>query len=776
MLKKFFKLSLLLVAVVLLTSACTLAIPKKVEPIRKTNLASNTKLIVPMVSKEKTIYTNKLEKFKDYSGLVQFLSKLNPNNNFISSNYSALLATKADSNNVINNYIGLSPAAQLIANKYKPNIIELSGDYIYVLAHNELSIIKIAPANKSVIVSKITFKSRPQAMLLFGDSLAVYGLDNQLVNQTLYQTFRRKNVYTFLKVFNISDPTNPRLTRDLDFEGSYLSARLLGDQLYFITAAPGIYLTGESPIPRVIDNGQVLAARCDGATKCFVPKVYYFDIPYNSYHFVSVNVINLKNSAVALTGQVYLVSPQQYFYLSPNGLDIIYSPLPNYYNLEQEVKETLFYPKLSPSQKSKINIIRTTSKLILNKYEKKTKIAEIINNYLALLGSKEQKIWQTTITSSTKQKLITARKSLNRTFIYKWGIKDNQLTYQAFGQIWGNILDPSALDQDGDYLRIVTTSSPAALNLSNTGGKHYTSVYILGPNLKIIGRLQNLMTIEKISAIRFLGDRLYLITPKSTDPLFVINLNNPVKPVVLGAIQIPGLVNYLQPLNSNGTKFIVLSGNGKVSYNNGSTAQGLTWSLFDFSNLAKPQELSSYLISNLSGSSMALQDHNTFFYSADDNLLSLPVTLRDKGRLSFTGALVFKITNNQISLQGRVDHSQGAYFSPADYWNGFNYYNDTVLRSLVASNELVTFSNKFLKINSLPSLKVIASQELTTAGDDYIIRPIKIGTTASSSASSSSRFSTTTLGNISASTSSSTIKSSPPISSTTTYQTNSSKP
>ena len=43
----------------------------------------------------------------------------------------------------------------------------------------------------------------------------------------------------------------------------------------------------------------------------------------------------------------------------------------------------------------------------------------------------------------------------------------------------------------------------------------------------------------------------YVVTYKTVDPLFVIDLSNPTAPVVLGELKIPGYSSYLHPIGEN---------------------------------------------------------------------------------------------------------------------------------------------------------------------------------------------------------------------------------
>ncbi|MFA6994976.1 MAG: beta-propeller domain-containing protein [Patescibacteria group bacterium] len=711
--KKFFKLSLILTITAVFVSGCTFPWQKKpLSPIiNQAPIGANA-----ATSTTGTVYTNQLKKFNNYQELSQFLSDNNSDN----GNSYRLIAGSADiTDSVPNNYLGQAPIADTLTGYDQADIIKSDGKYIYALARNELSIIKITTASEAEVVSKITFKSRPQAMLLSGNFLAVYGTDTA---QSFSQTSKNQSPYTFLKVFDISDQASPKQMRDLSFEGSYVDARLINNYVYFLINTSSNYLTGDQIIPRVLDNGQVLATSCGGEAKCLAPEIYYFDIPYNAYSLTSVIAINLKDNAAALSGQIYIVDNEHSFYLTPNNLNIIYTPVINIDAFKRAAKRELVYPKLVAADQEQINKIETASDFILNNNEKEIKVSGIIDRFLFSLKTDDQSAWRAAISSSTDQKLNLASSVIDRTYIYKMAIKDNQLTYRAFGQVNGTILNDSSLDENGDYLRLVTTNKQQPPDLNATSTDYYNNIYVLGPDLQIVGSLENLTTASEIYNTRFLGNRLYLTTLKSDDPLFAISLNDPTKPTVLGALKVPGISNYLQPLDSNGNKFAVFSRSGEINYSDGTKTTGFTGSLFDFTDLSKPQELASYLIGDSSTDSIASSDHQALFYSPDKSLLSLPVALQNsKGKVDFSGALVFGFNNNEFNLRGRIDHSAGGYFDQTDNWSGFNYYDNTVKRSLVVGDNLVTFSNKFLDINNLSDLKSVASIKLTTAGDNDVV-------------------------------------------------------
>ncbi|MFA5130967.1 MAG: beta-propeller domain-containing protein [Patescibacteria group bacterium] len=736
--KKIFKLSLLLVVLAVLVSACTLPWKKAALPVNSDMAVADESL-----NEDVATTTNALKKFASYDELKTFLENNSAGNgNSVSTKVMSMVPQAAglssgatrqtaalnsganESSLSAESTLDYSTTNNQVAGVDEADIIKTDGTYIYALVRNDLKIIKAEPAGEAAVVTTISFESRPQDIFIDGTNLAVFGSDQQIYTLGVYKSFRRQNAYTFFKVFDLSDPANPRLVRDLDFEGNYADARLIGDYAYLFTNSYGNYIDGEPLLPRVLDSGTVLANSCAASPKCFVPDVYYFDIPYDNYSFSNITAINLKDNSETISGESYLLDAGQNLYVSEKNIYITYTQYLNEYDLEQSVKRELVFPALISDDQNKISKIEAVPAYVLNAAEKKYKVAAIIDNYLNGLNADAQTAMQSSIDNGLKQKLAASAQDMEKTIIHKIAISGRTLTYQAMGEVSGQVLNQFSMDENGDYFRIATTRSPIWSRLTATPEKSYSNVYVLNSEMKVVGSLaDNLATDEKIYAARFMGDRAYLVTFKQTDPLYVIGLSDVTKPVVLGAIKVPGYSTYLHPADKNGNKLIGLGRDATTDENGNVKVGGLKLALFDFTDLSQPKELDSYLIGDASSDSIALQDHKAFLYSEAKNIIVIPAVLRTDAKLSFAGSLVFSIVDNSLALKGRIDHSAGGNYSTADFWGGYGYYDNTVKRSLYINDDLFTFSNKFLKINNLTDLNPVKSLTLTAGGDDYIISP-----------------------------------------------------
>lgn len=588
----------------------------------------------------------------------------------------------------------------------KASIIKTDGRNIYVLVRNELKIIEVDDENNPQIVSSLKFNSRPESVFVNDKSLIV--LENS-------------DSTTLLKIFDISDITKPKLSRDLVFEGDYAQLRLIGDYAYLITTSPGIYKEGEALTPKVIDSGVVLNNACEAEQKCFAPEVYYFDIAYDSLSFTSVTAINTKDQAAALSGQVYLLNNGQNFYVSDNNIFITYAESFNEHELEQKAKREVVWPQLSIEDKNKISEIEAAGQHILTADEKQIKIAVIIDAHLNRLEKEVRDNLLIEIETVLENKLLATANQVEKTVIHKIGIKDGQLQYRGMGEVGGRMLNQFSLNEHEGYLRIATTRSQLWSRFNDSNKKSFNNIYVLNNELKLISSLENLAIDEVIYAARFIGNRAYLITYKQTDPLYVIDLSDVLKPNVLGAIKIPGYTTYLHPVDQNGTKLFGLGRETSVDSDNKIVLGGLKLALFDFTDLKAPKELSSMIIGDSLTDSIALKDRKAFFYSPEKEVLAIPAVMKTDNKINFGGAFIFQLADNQLVLKGQVDHSAGGQAAAADYWNSFDYYDNTVKRSLIIDNNLYTFSNQFLQVNSLDDAKLLQTVVLTGVIEDYNI-------------------------------------------------------
>ncbi|UCG44675.1 MAG: beta-propeller domain-containing protein, partial [Candidatus Bathyarchaeota archaeon] len=303
------------------------------------------------------------------------------------------------------------------------------------------------------------------------------------------------------------------------------------------------------------------------------------------------------------------------------------------------------------------------------------------------------------------------------THIYRIHIEGSELTFAAGGVVPGYVLNQFSMDEYLDHLRIATTTSHLARSWNHATSRNH--IIILNMDLNVVGVLEDLAPGERIYSARFMGDRCYLVTFRKVDPLFVVDMEYPEAPRVLGELKITGYSDYLHPYDEN---HIIGVGKETIAAEQGdfSWYQGVKISLFDVSEVENPQELDKYEIGNRGTDSPVLKDHKAFLFDRAKNLLVLPVLVAEvdeeqfpngipptqRGTYTWQGAYVFTISiESGLILEGGVTHL-------GDDQNVRAASTYHVTRSLYIGNVLYTISNKRIMMNSLEDLSVVKTLEL----------------------------------------------------------------
>lgn len=312
--------------------------------------------------------------------------------------------------------------------------------------------------------------------------------------------------------------------------------------------------------------------------------------------------------------------------------------------------------------------------------------------------------------------------------IYRVAINGLQLSVQAQGSVPGYIINQYAMDEYNGYFRVATNYWSNDNQDNSYSSTQINNVYVLNQNLTIVGKLEGLAPNENMHSVRFMGDRCYMVTYQTTDPLFVIDLANPTNPQVLGELKIPGYSDYLHPYDA--THIIGVGKDADVT-DDGSIAyyQGIKLALFDVSDVNHPVQISNVSIGDRGSQSDALNDPKAFLFDKAKNLLVIPVSVakvseQDKAELGskaygttvWQGAYVYTITASGFQLKGTVTHlnatqlnAQGQLKDTNSYWETQNQW---ITRSLYIGNTLYTISNSQIKLNNLQDLSAIATVNL----------------------------------------------------------------
>lgn len=597
-----------------------------------------------------------------------------------------------------------SPTNIQVAGVDEADIIKTDGQYIYAVTGKKAVIITAVPATEAKILSEINLDNPAQNIFINANRLVIFGYDYDLGQRKNFDFILPHTSFTYFKIYDTSDKTNPRLLKEYNFEGNYVDSRLIGDYVYFLTNKyPNIYTA--DIMPQVIVNDQLLCAAAEPDGR-LCPNVYYFDIPHSHYELTTLAAININEVDREITQNTYLLGGTHTIYVSTNALYLTNSKYLDEYQLVMDITREIIEPQLPSDLQARIAKIKQTDNDVLTDYEKLGKINDIIQYYLATLPLAERNNLQKNLESEIKSRLQALADEREKTIIHKISISGDKMENVAKGEVPGTVLNQFSLDEDQDYLRIATTRNQTWSSWTEERQESYNNIYVLDADLQTVGKIERLAVGERIYAVRFMQNRAYLVTFQQIDPLFVIDLSEPTAPKVLGELKIPGYSNYLHPYDND--TLIGLGQDVIVNEFGGVRNVGVKLSLFDVSDVSNPQEIDNYIFTEPNTSSLAQNDHKAFLFSRDKELLVIPVS--SWGRPRFNGATVFKVNKEGFEFRGTIDHARDN--SAAD--NYYLPYNTEVKRSLYIGAELYTLSERYIKINNLADLASTNSIEIST--------------------------------------------------------------
>ena len=543
--------------------------------------------------------------------------------------------------------------------------VKTDGNYIYSLQNGQVRIIQAYPANKLALLATIKFDQgfTPLELFVEGNRLVVIGQGWRNLDDTSTNTpdqgngdtmklaiwYPRGESQTLIRVYKLTDKTQPTLEREISFDGGYLSSRKIGNSVYVTGRKyplftpyyirPYMAVVDPAPVPSVqsakarkntgyeLTREQIVPRIRDSRT--YKGKETY--LPMNRIHYFP----DFSETNYIMVGSFQLDKPNQpadfKSYLGAG--DIVYASADNLY--------------ISAAEYNKEN-------------------ADIF------------------------------------THIYKFALDNGKVNFTNAGEVPGTPLNQFSLDENQGYFRIATTVNHWTFDGVNGQNQTWNNLYTLDADMQLKGKLEHLYEGERIYSARFMGNKAYLVTYEQVDPLSVIDLANPEDPKVLGELKIPGFSNYLHPYDEN---HIMGLGQDTVASPTGGAPipKGVKLALFDVTDPVNPKEMHHLVIGGKGSYSQAAYDHKALWFDRKRSLLGFPIeeTSSDESlppdqwpERVFQGAQVYTVSLEEGFIKkGAVSHLD---VNPNEYdWSHY------VQRLLSIGDELYTFSDSRLRVNSL---------------------------------------------------------------------------
>ena len=544
------------------------------------------------------------------------------------------------------------------------DIVKHDGKYVYFAVNGAL---RIASINPPKLLSATSIQGQVKELLVEGDRAVVYAAQGgNGGNRCTYGydcQFGGDGSRTIVTVFDLSARQTPKAIRTLEFSGSLIAARRIGNTIHTVVA------DGDRQGPRYSTWPGDLE-EC-GVREATVKK-------------------RLKQLGEANERLLRDSNPR-------DGLPTI---------VDRGNRQTLCQ-NLTRTPISDGNAFTTIASFDLTQNESVPVTTTIQSRPGAVFVSEEA-----LYLSVTHQKPAQAKgwygfygqiDEVSDIHKFRVGSRPEATAYVGSGVVPGHVLNQFSMDEWYGYLRIATTRG----RVPSPNVESQVSIFATAPNGNLIrtGAVEHIAPGEDIRSVRFDNERGYVVTFKKTDPLFVLDLRRPHHPAVLGELKIPGFSTYMHRIDPNHLLSIGLDANdhGYFAYFDGVILQ-----LFDVTNPTDPKLLHKEKIGTRGSSSEAITNHLAFNYFGERGLLAIPMTVCEGGgdgtngdKLSFSGLLVYGVSvRDGFKRLGGVNH--GTVGANCGTW--WSQANSTVKRSLFLDDWVWSIALDRTKVQSLSNL------------------------------------------------------------------------
>ena len=593
-----------------------------------------------------------------------------------------------------------------VANVDEPDYLKNDSKYVYIVSQNTLSIIDAYPAEDAKLILKIALDIESQYienMFLNDDRLVIFyngQSDDEIIPQFDFVPRRSYSSVTHALIVDVSDKENPTILKDYSIDGHFRDARMIGDYAYFVTNS-----NVDHQYPR-------LPVIMEDSVRIMTPEAFYFDNIEQFSNFNTLTAINIFDDTI--NSETFLMGYTGSFYVSKDNFYLTYQQNMPYGFYENSSRDRFFdvvVPLLPNDIQSQIKSIQNDSSS--SSSAQWIEISELMQNSYNDMNKKDKEELFDNIRNTLNEYDRKIQEDTRKTIIHKIAIDEDKIEYVAKGTVPGRLLNQFSMDESGDRFRVATTTE---IYTQYEGTVRSNSVYVLDEQLEIVGELEDIAPDESIFSVRFMGDRLYLVTFQQIDPFFVIDLSSDT-PKILGELKIPGFSNYLHPYDE---EHVIGVGRDTKEIENGRVQQlGIKIALFNVADVSNPKVVDDIVIGDSSTQSEALYNHKAFFFDKSREVLSIPISGDIKSLEStnskmfapeynrWSGFYVFDLDKSEgFELKGTITHSD----------DSSRYYGMNYARTFYIDDVLYTASNDYLKMNSFDELKEINSIKFENTG------------------------------------------------------------
>lgn len=665
------------------------------------------------------------------------------------------------------------------------DIVKTDGEHIYILRNASLLITTAWPTDSIDVVSATGIEGNPSQMFVQDDTIAVFSSiwDTWSLEDKLGKNLAESNIYNLTKItlLDISDRANPQVIREVYAEGNYQSARLVGQTARVVVSSQitldskDSYSGSGGISPSVGAPVSVSTSSSGGSFEDDREEVSAIDPPSaepsqpepdtdsedgeavdsedgdeagkadlmivikTDGDDETINADNAEEAMVLLQLQAIkeMIDAQTLETLLPTSFEVIHNADGTLEVTESFISECENHYK--PSVDAGMNLLSVITIDMGAPAEKRT--AATVIGEAGLIYSSANALyiasnlwtgWLNTLPDATEDFVLTA--------IHKFDISTSgeEALYAGTGSIPGTVLNQFSMSEFEGNLRVAHTRD------NWNDGSSENNVSVLSPNddgqLDVVGTLEGLAPGERIYSARFMGEKGYVVTFETVDPLFTIDLSDPTNPTLVGELKIPGFSTYIHPLGND--HLLTIGQNTEENEWGGISIQGIQLTIFDISDFANPSQAHKIVLDS-SAWSQAVYESKAFTFHAESGLLALPLSGwgSSEGFGTSTQPVLDleeeETSENETDEEGFVDEEYkqnvGLALYAVDSKDGFdnhgfvdhssflegNYGWEEVRRSLIMGDHVYSIGNLGMKVAASDTVEEVASLEFPSEDEFY---------------------------------------------------------
>ena len=255
-----------------------------------------------------------LQRFKSTFELTSFLQKHTAPSMYYLKGLGLPVPAFAGSNGAMD----YSSTNVQVAGVDEADMVKTNGKYIYVSKDNVVYIALVFPPDNAKLVSKIILDEGVSDIYIAGNKLVVLSNSNSMTVEPMPKMPgilppTPLSQMTTLRVYDLSDVTNPKLDKESRAEGSYLTSRMIGDYVYVIVQKGAQIIDGKVQPPMIQE----------GAKTYQVPStdiMYYWNGTEPWYTYTTILSLNVIFPDIPATSETFLLGASGTVYVSPQYL------------------------------------------------------------------------------------------------------------------------------------------------------------------------------------------------------------------------------------------------------------------------------------------------------------------------------------------------------------------------------------------------------------------------------------------------------------------------